>query len=520
MPVFAIHRSFPVSGLERYVAPFLGVLLFLFFGVALLKESAGLAILFIYSGTWVVWIAAFSIYVRKIERELPLQALLALPSFWLLMAPAIQCMVPMFLSFTGHWQPYDPSQETRFFLWGLVWTVLSLVACAACGAVEPRERLVFWVKGYRDGSAEGVLHRDSLLVMGLVFFFAAVLLRYLAGPIHPTELHGFARILDPHSTDVARSRFLMFVGPFLQMSVFVVSISLFASGKWRMFGAIVLFIVGASASGYEVVLGNRGNALLALSPAILTYFLLKRERARIRIMVVFAAGLLSLFFMAGDTREKIYGLGSAIKGNSVSLGDLAGYYLDEGIERVESGDDTESPILVLTRFGSFQVIPFIDEHRDNSLPRLAFWSFPRVFTAALPRSLFPFMESIPFPTEERTPDLGYIMGSYYNQEEGAGVAVPPAAEAFWRFGIDGAFLAMAIWGAVIGLAIRFWSMLFPPFSPFIPALFGIAIMVNETSWDLFADLVRLPLILVVVYVAVREILLIPGRSKQLPFSPG
>ena len=451
-------------------------------------------VMFSWISVWWLSLAALSAAARRSGYG---KVFWFLPSTWLALSPVLQFYLPLISYYFGWHTISDLAVLTRMDEALGLWTLSTIMIAVGCAFVEPRALLL---RGLVELPRWIANRREHLKMFGraaAILLIAGIAARLVVGGFSAAELQTTLRVSG--ETTIENSRITMLVVPFLTLGTCLYAlryamlrrVGLPTQRAFIAFGFAVL-VTGA----YNIILGSRGGVLYAVAPCILIILLISSARAQrprlVSILIFALTG--AILLQASDVVRGLTSLVSLqIARGSISFGDLLHSYIDLLINPtvVEQGNALEN---FTARMGTGWVLTRLLDS-PGAFGDLHFWSFLRVYSVSFPTSISPWDAFIPYPTQEQIPDLGYIAAQTMLGFPGAGIAVPPQAEMFWRFGVWGMPVASLVWGISLGVVFRLWTRLSPVLGLFVCCYFALPLMLAETGWQVFASIVRQPLML-------------------------
>lgn len=444
------------------------------------------------------WLFLASLHAAARQRKLG-QAFWLLPSTWLALSPLMQFYLPLVFHYFGWLTISNDAVFARLDDAIGPWTISTIFIAMGSAFVEPRAALK---SGLLEAPKLVTSLRGQLRLFGvaaIILLGAGIAARLAMGGFSISEVQTTRRVFGENTDQ--NTRITMLIVPFLTLSTCLCALRysiIYRAGlptRWAglVFGFALLVTVS-----YQILLGSRGGVLYTLAPSmlIMLFFAQRRERTRLALKLGFT--LVGLLYVADMAREFTLVIGSQLAKGVVSPVDLLNAYL----HALDAGGNSPSEVSqnknaleeFIGRMGTGWILTNLLDS-PSFFGELKFWSFLRVYSVSLPTSLSPWDQFIPYPTDQPIHDLGYLAGYLINGFEGAGLAVPPPAEIFWRFGAWGMPVASLIWGISLGLVLRLWVRVSPVLGLFFCGYFALPLMLAETSWVLFANIVRQPLML-------------------------
>lgn len=452
----------------------------------------------------IIWSVGFG-FLKYRARSLNLgQVFWVLPSTWLMIGPVLQIYIPVLLYVFG-WN----TLPTKANLGGIneaiaYWTIITLFIVLGAVIFEPLNSLRTALDRFDLGNYKGGVKASRIGKAALFLLLLAILARLSQGGISIHEMQVATRVLG--ESVATNTRVTMFITPMLALSASLAALRLVIAVKDGHVPMRVNILFWSSLiipAGYQILLGSRGGVLISLGPSVLMIALFLSGDQRRRLLAILVFLFVTMMLLSNLSRMITVNILAGSQATSFSISGLVDAIF-AGDSRSSVANDTGDSAFVtfFRRIGTGWILSNIIESPE-SFPAINLASFLRVYTVAFPSTISPWNALIPYPTEHGVFDLGYIMGAIMTGIEGVGTAVPPQAEIYWRFGwLLGPFAAL-IWGASIGLMFRFWARLSSVLGLFMGVFFSLQIGLCETSWVLFANLVRNPILLVFALYAAR-----------------
>lgn len=455
--------------------------------------------------TWsIIWCIAFWFMKYRARRLQFGQIFWILPSTWVMIGPVLQIYIPVLLYSFG-WNALSNKTDLGGVNEAIAyWTIITFFIALGSVIFEPRTSLLIALKQLDLGDEKRGVKALRIGKAASFLLLLAILARLSQGGISIHEMQVATRVLGESMT--TNTRVTMFITPMLALSASLATLRIVIAIKDGHVPMRVNILFWSSlfiSSGYQILLGSRGGVLISLAPCVLMITLFLNGYHRRRFLAITALLLVTMMLLSDLSRTITVSILSGSQTTAFSLSGLFDEIFRDNNRNFLQNDTSDGAVVTFfRRIGTGWILSNIIASPE-SFPTLDVISFLRVYTVAFPSMISPWNEIIPYPTEHGVFDLGYIMGEIITGIEGVGTAVPPQAEIYWRFGwLLGPFAAL-IWGASIGLLFRFWTRLSSMLGLFMGVFFSLQIGLCETSWVLFANLVRNPILLVLALYASR-----------------